>query len=48
MVQVGDDKQLDPTVISQDKILKQSVFAKLCHKTFSYFILLDTQYMMHP
>jgi senataxin len=48
MVLVGDDKQLDPTVISQDKLLKESVFSKLSQKKPEYFVLLDTQYRMHP
>jgi len=48
MVLVGDDKQLDPTVISQDKVLKETVFNKHCYKNLEYYVILDTQYRMHP
>ncbi|CAM5999876.1 unnamed protein product [Sphagnum balticum] len=48
MVLVGDENQLDPTVISQNKVLKETVFARLSQKNPSYFVMLDTQYRMHP
>ena len=46
-VLVGDDKQLDPTVISQDKTLKQTMISVLAKKN-KYFVMLDVQYRMHP
>jgi superfamily I DNA and/or RNA helicase len=45
---MGDENQLDPTVISQDKLLKETVFGKLSKKRKEYFVMLDTQYRMHP
>ena len=45
-VLVGDERQLDPTVISQDKLLKQTVISVLTTKEDS--VMLNTQYRMHP
>jgi superfamily I DNA and/or RNA helicase len=45
---VGDDKQLNPTVISNDKLLKESFFSKFSQKREEYFCMLNKQYRMHP
>lgn len=47
-VLIGDDKQLEPTIISQNEVLKETMFTNLMYKNLNYFLLLDTQYRMHP
>jgi regulator of nonsense transcripts 1 len=48
LILVGDDKQLNPTVISNDKLLKESFFCKFGVKKEEYFSMLNRQYRMHP
>ena len=48
MVFIGDENQLTPTVISNDQILKETMFTKLYMKNPKYFVLLNEQYRMHP
>jgi superfamily I DNA and/or RNA helicase len=48
VVFVGDDKQLSPTVISQNEVLKQTLFSELMSKNTKYSVLLNIQYRMHP
>lgn len=48
MVLIGDDKQLAPTVISQNEALKETVFTKTFQKNPKYYVLLNRQYRMHP
>ena len=48
MVLVGDEKQLAPTIISNNEVLKETMFTDLMYKNPDYFTLLDTQYRMHP
>ena len=48
LVLVGDDKQLNPTVISNDKLLKESFFCNFGQKREDYFCMLNRQYRMHP
>lgn len=48
MVFIGDEKQLTPTVISQNQVLKQTMFTTLFMKNIKYYVLLNEQYRMHP
>lgn len=48
LILVGDDKQLNPTVISNDRLLKESFFGKFSQRREEYFVMLNRQYRMHP
>lgn len=48
LVLVGDEKQLDPTVLSNDKLLKNSYFITHSQNKKEYFTQLTYQYRMHP
>lgn len=51
VVLIGDHKQLPSTVISNEAIAKnyaQSMFERLIQKSGLSYVMLDTQYRMHP